>query len=592
MSETKPYIVSARKYRPATFRSVVGQKALTSTLKNAVDSGRLAQAYLFCGPRGVGKTSCARIFARTINCMNPDKDGEACGKCESCLAMEHGTSFNVIELDAASNNSVDDIRALCDQVRVPPQSGRYRVFIIDEVHMLTSSAFNAFLKTLEEPPSYVIFILATTEKHKVIPTILSRCQVYDFKRITVDDMADHLAWVALQEGVEADPKALDVIARKADGAMRDALSIFDQVSASTSGHVSYDRTIETLNVLDYEYYFRLTDAFAAGDVATSLLIYKDVRDGGFDSQFFLSGLADHVRSLMVAANPQTIPLLETAADTAQRYASQAASLPLDWYYAALKILGDADVAYRTASNRRLCVEVALIRLCQLLCPSPPPFDRISDTPPLQNPSVRMDVSRSVPQPHAGSDGAEPVKAVTADRTSVESRPAAEDIVKPDVRPAGRPVVNAAPAAPARRRPHTARISGGDRMSSVVSLQEQAEEFTDTAFMEAWGAFIALHPHQRLLVSAMRDASPLRSDRERYSVKVDHPAAQQAFEGAMGELLGFLRGRLRNDRLTLSVEINTEIKVEKMLPPNELLKDMVGKNRALADFLSEIDGEIA
>lgn len=257
MSEQKPYIVSARKYRPATFKTVVGQRALTATLKNAIDSQRLAQAYLFCGPRGVGKTSCARIFAKTINCLSPTPEGEACGECESCRAIDQGVSFNLVELDAASNNSVDDIRSITEQVNVPPQSGRYRVFIIDEVHMLSNAAFNAFLKTLEEPPKYVVFILATTEKHKVIPTILSRCQIYDFKRITVNDMVDHLEYVAKEEGITVDREALGVIALKADGAMRDALSIFDQVSASSRGNVTYENTIENLNVLDYDYYFRL-----------------------------------------------------------------------------------------------------------------------------------------------------------------------------------------------------------------------------------------------------------------------------------------------------------------------------------------------
>ena len=313
------YIVSARKYRPSTFKTVVGQKALTATLKNAIDSDRLAQAYLFCGPRGVGKTSCARIFAKTINCLNPAADGEACNECESCKAFNEGRSMNIMELDAASNNSVDGIRTLTDQVRIPPQLGKYRVFIIDEVHMLSVAAFNAFLKTLEEPPKYVIFILATTEKHKIIPTILSRCQIYDFNRITINDMVEQLSYVASQEGITADPAALNIIAQKADGAMRDALSIFDQVAASSRNNITYQSAIANLNVLDYEYYFRLVDAFLAGDVITSLLIYKEVRDHGFDSLFFINGLASHIRDLMVAADARTIPLLEVSSDVAIRY---------------------------------------------------------------------------------------------------------------------------------------------------------------------------------------------------------------------------------------------------------------------------------
>ncbi|MDE6682789.1 MAG: DNA polymerase III subunit gamma/tau, partial [Muribaculaceae bacterium] len=381
------YIVSARKYRPATFQTVVGQKNLTSTLKNAISSGRLAQAYLFCGPRGVGKTSCARIFAKTINCLHPTPDGEACGECESCRAIDQGNSYNLIELDAASNNGVDDIRAITEQVSIPPQVGKYRVFIIDEVHMLTAAAFNALLKTLEEPPSYVIFILATTEKHKVIPTILSRCQIYDFKRITIDDTVDHLEFVAKSEGIKAERRALSVIARKADGAMRDALSIFDQVAASCQGDVTYESTIDTLNVLDYEYYFRLVDAFAKADIPDSLLIYKEIRDKGFDSLFFIGGLASHIRDLMVAADARTLPLLEMPADTAQRFRQQATSLPLQWYYAAMKILNDCDFNYRTASNKQLLVEVTLIRLCQLLAPAEPPFKGTYKNPRLQNPAT-------------------------------------------------------------------------------------------------------------------------------------------------------------------------------------------------------------
>ncbi len=377
MSEQQPYIVSARKYRPSTFKSVVGQRALTATLKNAIDTHRLAQAYLFCGPRGVGKTSCARIFAKTINCMSPTSDGEACGQCESCRAIEQGTSFNLVELDAASNNSVDDIRSITEQVNVPPQKGSYRVFIIDEVHMLSNAAFNAFLKTLEEPPKNVVFILATTEKHKVIPTILSRCQIYDFKRITINDMIDHLEYVAKEEGIVAEREALGVIALKADGAMRDALSIFDQVSASSRGIVTYQSTIDNLNVLGYDYYFRLVEAFRQGNVPETLLIYKEIREKGFDSLFFVNGLLGHVRDLMVAADPKTVQLLETSEEIGKKYVEQAKTLPVQWYYAAMKLLNDCDFNYKTATSKRLLVELTLIRVCQLLMPPTPPLDSMA-----------------------------------------------------------------------------------------------------------------------------------------------------------------------------------------------------------------------
>ena len=365
------YIVSARKYRPATFRSVVGQKELTDTLRNSIKTGRLAQAYLFCGPRGVGKTSCARIFARTVNCMNPTPEGEACGECESCKAIERGNSYNLMELDAASNNSVDNIREISEQVAIPPQIGKYRIFIIDEVHMLSSQAFNAFLKTLEEPPSYAVFILATTEKHKVIPTILSRCQIYDFKRITVNDIADHLKYVADQEGITADPRALGVIARKADGAMRDALSIFDQIASSSGGNIADESVVEKLNVLDYDYFFRLVDDFRRGDVAGALLLYGEVRDRGFDSLFFINGLAQVLRDMMVARDPRTVDMLETTADERRTMSVRAQAFQPDFYYQAMAILNNADLNYRTASNKRFLTELTIIQLCQLLSPAAP-----------------------------------------------------------------------------------------------------------------------------------------------------------------------------------------------------------------------------
>lgn len=363
------YVVSARKYRPSTFASVVGQKALTSTLKNAIASDRLAHAYLFCGSRGVGKTSCARIFAKTINCTHRTPDGEACNECDSCRTFNEGTSFNIIELDAASHNGIDDMKSLIEQVMVPPTDGRYRVFIIDEVHMLTTQAFNAFLKTLEEPPSYVIFILATTEKHKIIPTILSRCQIYDFNRITIDDMIDHLSYVARNEGITAETAALNVIARHADGAMRDALSIFDQIAASSHGNITYQSTIDNLNVLDNEYFDRLIDAFVAEDITKALLIYKEVRDNGFDSQFFINGLGQYLRDLMVARDAATMPLLEAAADVREAMHKRAAAIPPQFFYRAMALCNDADLNYRMASNKQFLVELTLIKLCQLLSPS-------------------------------------------------------------------------------------------------------------------------------------------------------------------------------------------------------------------------------
>ena len=359
------YIVSARKYRPSTFESVVGQHALTTTLKNAIATNKLAHAYLFCGPRGVGKTTCARIFAKTINCMSPTAEGEACNQCESCTAFNEQRSYNIHELDAASNNSVDDIRQLVEQVRIPPQIGKYKVYIIDEVHMLSASAFNAFLKTLEEPPRHAIFILATTEKHKILPTILSRCQIYDFNRISVEDTVAHLAYVASKEGITAEPEALNIIALKADGGMRDALSIFDQVVSFTGGNITYQSVIENLNVLDYEYYFRLTDHFLENKVCDALLLLNDVLNKGFDGSHFITGLSSHFRDLLVSKDPATLPLLEVGASIRQRYQEQAQKCPLPFLYRAMKLCNDCDLNYRASKNKRLLVELTLIQVAQI-----------------------------------------------------------------------------------------------------------------------------------------------------------------------------------------------------------------------------------
>jgi DNA polymerase-3 subunit gamma/tau len=363
------YIVSARKYRPSTFQSVVGQKSLVTTLKNSILRNKLAHAYLFCGPRGVGKTSCARIFAKTINCQNLTADGEACNECESCRSINGQRSLNIHELDAASNNSVDDIRALTDQVRFPPQIGKYKIYIIDEVHMLSSAAFNAFLKTLEEPPHHAVFILATTEKQKVIPTILSRCQIYDFSRITIGDIVEHLQYVAHQENIQAEPEALNVIAQKADGGMRDALSIFDQIASFTGGIVTYKSVIENLNVLDYEYYFRFTDKILEGDVKSCLLILNEILEKGFDGQNIISGIASHFRNLLVCKDEQTLALFEVGASIREKYRETAKRCNVKLLYKAIELANRCDYEYRNSRNKRLLLELALIQICQLTDPA-------------------------------------------------------------------------------------------------------------------------------------------------------------------------------------------------------------------------------
>ena len=359
------YIVSARKYRPATFKSVVGQKSLTATLKNAVQSGKTAHAYLFCGPRGVGKTTCARIFAKTINCLTPTPEGESCNTCESCCSFNEQRSFNIHELDAASNNSVEDIRSLTEQVRIPPQIGKYKIYIIDEVHMLSQQAFNAFLKTLEEPPHYAVFVLATTEKQKILPTILSRCQTYDFARITVEDMVEHLLYVASCENISAEPEALNIIAQKADGGMRDALSIFDQIVCFTGGNITYKKVIDNLNILDYDYYFSLTDAMLQGNVRACLLTLNEILEKGFDGQNIITGLATHFRNLLVSMDEATLVLFEASVSLRERYKITAKKCTDILLFKAIEIANECDLNYCHSRNKRLLLELTLIQICQL-----------------------------------------------------------------------------------------------------------------------------------------------------------------------------------------------------------------------------------
>lgn len=599
MSDTNQYLVSARKYRPATFRTVVGQPTLTATLKNAIASDRLAQAYLFCGPRGVGKTSCARIFAKTINCTNRTPEGEACGECESCKSIEKGNSFNLIELDAASNNGVDEIRNLTEQVNMPPQTGKYRVFIIDEVHMLSPSAFNAFLKTLEEPPEYVVFILATTEKHKVIPTILSRCQIYDFKRITIRDIVSHLQSVAAREGITAERSALEVIARKADGAMRDALSIFDQVAASSRGNITYASTIENLNVLDYDYYFRLIEAFRNSNPQDALLIYNEIRRKGFDSLFFINGLASHVRNLMMGATPQTASLIEAADDMATRYTEQARSLPLPWYYTAMRLLSECDLNYRTATDKQLLVELTLIRLSQLLKPVEPPFDRTDYLPPLGNPFQQSAQTVATNAPEQPAPKAYQTETPQAHGSS-EPAPASANAPATPPSPAREEVQPQPPATEkASRRPRTTHrtsfsLSEAEASSAAAAADRnrvRRKEISDSDLQNAWREYPALHPENHILTSAMMSGVPVRKDAESFTFQVGHPAEVQAFELAMTPLIEYLRERLENDMLTISIEISEKESAQKRLTPHEFLKKVVSENPLIADMLKDLDAEM-
>lgn len=589
-----PYIVSARKYRPATFRSVVGQSALTSTLKNAIDSDRLAQAYLFCGPRGVGKTSCARIFAKTINCAHRTPEGEACNECESCRAFNEGRSINVVELDAASNNGVDNIRTLNEQVRVPPQSGRYRVFIIDEVHMLSVGAFNAFLKTLEEPPSYVVFILATTEKHKVIPTILSRCQIYDFNRIGVKDISEHLAYVAKEEGIEAEASALGVIAQKADGAMRDALSIFDQVAASCQGNITYQGTIANLNVLDYEFYFRLVDAFLAADVPAALLLYKEIRDAGFDSLSFINGLGNHIRDLMVAVTPQTLPLLEVSEDVEERYMAQASKIKPRWAYMAMEQINFCDLNYRTSGNKQFLLELTLIRLCQL-ADSTSASDNMGSPsrPALKQPTL---VTSSTVKKEENA-----TPSVASD-VPTQSKPRPTDAATPhmEIPPAER---SAAQPRPGMRRPSTMRISAPAQVAEpvaayvtpVTNKAEQGEtkpvvqSVSLDKLLACWQMFIDSHPDLQLLNATMRSCRPISSDDgTKFTVLVDNPGQVNAFEESKSLLIPFLRTHTHNEQLTINVKVAEAGARPKVMTPRELFEKMLAEDSNLRNALADLD----
>lgn len=588
------YIVSARKYRPTTFRSVVGQKALVQTLKAAVVTRKLAHAYLFCGTRGVGKTTCARIFAKTINCEHPTPDGEACNECESCRAFNEQRSYNIIELDAASNNSVDEIRSLIDKVRVPPQLGRYKVFIIDEVHMLSTAAFNAFLKTLEEPPNHAIFILATTEKHKLLPTILSRCQIYDFQRITIEDIVEHLRYVASQEGFTVDDDALNVIARKADGGMRDALSIFDQVAASSGGNITYQTTIENLNILDYDYYFRLTDALLDGNVPEALLVFDSVLRAGFGAQLFVNGLSSHFRDLMVSKDAATLPLLDVGTAVAEQYARQAERCDKAFLYKAMDLSNRCDLDYRISNNKRLLVELMLIKICSLGMPQEigrSSEARILSTPstPAANPRPAVSpttaqTNKSVVEAAAQSPSAasEPQQEYGQPRTAgEEAAPAASRLQIP------RPQV-ATPQAkvPTRKIPRISLKHGVEPdpsetpVATVETTVEMNEPFALDALHEAWLRFTKKIPTETVLVQTMYLCMPQMLDATTFEVVVDNRAQMDKLNGRGADLMAFLRTELRNTHLEIRIREREREERQKAFSPGERFVMLAEKNPEL------------
>lgn len=596
------YIVSARKYRPTSFDSVVGQKALTTTLKNAIAGGKLAHAYLFCGPRGVGKTTSARIFAKTINCLTPTSTGEACDSCESCVAFNEGRSYNIHELDAASNNSVDDIRELIEQVQIPPQVGRYKVFIIDEVHMLSQAAFNAFLKTLEEPPAHAIFILATTEKHKILPTILSRCQIYDFNRMEVPETVAHLKHVAESEGIKYEEEALNVIARKADGGMRDALSIFDQVASFTNGNITYAQTIENLNVLDYDYYFDVTDRILAVDISQVMLTLDGVLSKGFEAGHFIGGLAGHFRDLLVSRDAQTLPLLEVAESVRARYAEQAARCTPRFLYAALKLCNDCDINYRTAPNKRLLVELTLIQVAQLL--------QQEDVPP----SGRRPTLRLLP---IFKPAAVQVPTAGAPLQKTSAPPSANAAA---VHPAMTPPTTPAPAAPRQTpTPRTAHQQLATTKLQTISLTRRPqptdgtelpaaapetaggqpttvtrnEPFNVEALEYQWMRFAnELPPVQLADAGRLKMIRPQLADAQRVVGVVENEAAAAHLNKILPALTAFLRRELRNDNVVVTFVVSTATPEKKRVySPRDIFRQMVENNEAFQRLAVELQLEL-
>ncbi|MGI6816752.1 DNA polymerase III subunit gamma/tau [Bacteroides sp. KG123] len=601
------YIVSARKYRPSTFDSVVGQHALTTTLKNAIATGKLAHAYLFCGPRGVGKTTCARIFAKTINCMNPTPDGEACNQCESCTAFNEQRSYNIHELDAASNNSVDDIRQLVEQVRIPPQIGKYKVYIIDEVHMLSASAFNAFLKTLEEPPRHAIFILATTEKHKILPTILSRCQIYDFSRIGVEDTVAHLAYVASKEGITAEPEALNVIALKADGGMRDALSIFDQVVSFTGGHISYKSVIENLNVLDYEYYFRLTDFFLENKISDALLLLNDVLNKGFDGSHFVTGLSSHLRDLLVSKDAATLPLLQVGAGIRERYRVQAQKCPLPFLYRAMKLCNDCDLNYRASKNKRLLVELTLIQVSQLTTEGED--DGINGHSPKQaiKPIFTEPTAAQMPQ-----------AATTTSRPQTAVSPAASPVVQnnstPKKAPAQTKDTNPTHAIPAtilmakgqeeKKIPvmkssrlgisikHTHTEEKQENANNIPLHQQPAQTEEDYIFNERdinfyWQEYAGRMPQEQVAIAKrMQNMHVTLLDASTFEAVVDNEIIAKEFTNMIPTLQEYLRLRLKNRKITMIVRVSAPAEQTRAYSRVERFQMMAQKNEALVQLKDE------
>lgn len=591
MSTENQYIVSARKYRPSTFESVVGQQHITNTLQNAIEQDHLAQALLFCGPRGVGKTTCARILAKKIN-EHYGTEGE-------------DYTLNIFELDAASNNSVDDIRSLIEQVRFAPQVGEFKVYIIDEVHMLSQAAFNAFLKTLEEPPKHAIFILATTEKHKIIPTILSRCQIFDFKRITVEDIAKHLAWVAQQEGITADPDALHLIAQKADGALRDSLSIFDRIASFSDQNISYEAVLENLNILDYDYYFRAVEHIQAGSVTDVLLLFREILDKGFDGHMFLTGLASHLRDLLVGKDQATLALLEVGENIRQRYIEQSGKVDLVFLIQALKICTEADEKYKASHNHRLHVEVALLKLTELVqsvnekknsasqpVAGPPQQEVVVEVAPTRRPAPKVEPKEATPPATPEAETTPP----TEEKPKSEPRPSAlrqgpepekREVVKPKSRRGSR--LKGYSLKDLDAKPEVEGEEGTEESTARIDTSGLPKEyFSEHELKDVWQAYLKKVEHKKSIYSTLSRHQPKLLDNFKIELVLDNKIQEGYLQGARPDLMAFLRTELKNFKIELISKVTEKEEVKTLYTPEEKYQHMVEKNPILAEFRKKLD----
>lgn len=600
------YIVSARKYRPMSFDSVVGQLALTTTLKNAVKSGKLAHAYLFCGPRGVGKTTCARIFAKAINCEHPTADGEACNECESCKAFGEGRSYNIFELDAASNNSVENIKSLMEQTRIPPQVGRYKVFIIDEVHMLSTAAFNAFLKTLEEPPAHVIFILATTEKHKILPTILSRCQIYDFERMTVPNIIDHLKRVAEKENIQYEEEALNVIAEKADGGMRDALSIFDQAASFSQGNVTYQKVIEDLNVLDADNYFNIVDLALENKVSEVMVLLNSVINKGFDGGHLITGLASHVRNVLMAKDAQTLPLLEVSEQQRLRYQEQAQKCPVSFLYSALMIMSRCDVEYRQSSNKRLLVELTLIQVAQIT-------QKDDDVPASGRSPKRLKSlfknlilkaqQKPAPQVVGSLKHNDDTVRRADDGGKVSVAAASSDVVPVAGTSTERPVAKVVSGLPKSINLGSLGLSFENLLKNdkkktqeedhEVTNKDENETFTQQDLVVSWRAMCTRMPDRmQALAQRMKNITPTITDFPVIQVLAENNIQLNEMLPIRSRIRATLAKDLHNGQIELVIRLAKREEIKPMLTPREALDKLMTTNRPVRKLVETLGLDLA